>query len=258
MTMVLSSSPIEREEVEDAADVVVGVAQEAGEHLHHPARDPLAPRATACPTRARRGRGVTARRRPGAIPSSFWRAKARSPIRVPPVVEGPGVLVGPLRGHVVRGMGRTRAEVEEEGFVRVDLLGVGDELDGPVGQVLGEVVALLGGPRRLDLVVVVDEVGVPLAGVAAQEPVEALEPAPERPAVEGPRTGLLVGTGRGATCPPCRCCSRARRRISERISVLERDDAVVARESGGELGDAGHGVGVVVASRDDARTARRA
>ena len=40
---------------------------------------------------------------------------------------------------------------------------------------------------RLDLVVVVDEVGVPLARVAAEEPVEALEAAAERPAVVGAR-----------------------------------------------------------------------
>jgi hypothetical protein len=61
---------------------------------------------------------------------------------------------------------------------RVDLLGVGDELHRSVGEVLGQVVALLRGLRRLDLVVVVDEVRIPLACVAAEEAVEALEAAP--------------------------------------------------------------------------------
>ena len=55
--------------------------------------------------------------------------------------------------------------------------------DGLVDQVLGEVVALLGRARRLDVVVVVDEVGVVLVGLAAHEPVEALEATAERPAV---------------------------------------------------------------------------
>ena len=55
--------------------------------------------------------------------------------------------------------------------------------DGLVGQVLGEVVALLRRARRLDVVVVVDELGVVLVGLAAHEAVEALEAAAERPLV---------------------------------------------------------------------------
>ena len=44
--------------------------------------------------------------------------------------------------------------------MRGDLLGIGDELDRLVGQVLGQVMALLGGARRLDLVGVVDQLRV--------------------------------------------------------------------------------------------------
>jgi hypothetical protein len=53
---------------------------------------------------------------------------------------------------------RPGAEMQVERLVRGDLLGVGDELDGLVGQVLGQVISLLRGARRLDLVVVVDQV----------------------------------------------------------------------------------------------------
>jgi hypothetical protein len=63
----------------------------------------------------------------------------------------------------VLGTGR---ELQEEGLARRERLGVLDELDGAVHQVLGQVVPLLRRPRRLDLVVVVDEVGVVLARVA--------------------------------------------------------------------------------------------
>ena len=42
-------------------------------------------------------------------------------------------------------------------------------------------VALLGCVGRLDEVIVLDEVRVPLAGLAAEKPVEALEPLAERP-----------------------------------------------------------------------------
>jgi hypothetical protein len=58
---------------------------------------------------------------------------------------------------MMRGMAGAGAEVQVERLVRGDLLGVGDELDGLVGQVLGQVVALFGGAGRLDLVVVVDQ-----------------------------------------------------------------------------------------------------
>ena len=127
------------------------------------------------------------------MPSSFWRANDLLAVGVPAVVERALVLVGPLLGHVVRRVRRAGAEVQVERLVRGDLLGVGDELDRLVGQVLGQVVALLGRPRRLDLVVVVDQVGIPLARVAAEEAVVALEAAAERPAVIRPGRGLLAG-----------------------------------------------------------------
>jgi hypothetical protein len=93
---------------------------------------------------------------------------------------------------MVRGMGRTEAEMQIEGLLRVGLLAVGDERDGLVDQILAQVVALLGLLRRLDLMVVVDEIGIPLARVAAEEAVEALEASAERPAVVRARGGLLV------------------------------------------------------------------
>jgi hypothetical protein len=74
----------------------------------------------------------------------------------------------------VAGAGR---EPEQERPVAVDGAQVVQELDGVVGEVLGEVVALLGPAGRIDLVAVVDEVGVVLVGLGAEEAVEALEAA---------------------------------------------------------------------------------
>ena len=119
--------------------------------------------------------------------------KGPLPVGVPAVVELARILVSPLLGHMVGGVGGTGTEVQEERLVRVDLLGIGDEADRHVGEVLAEVISLLGRPGWLNLVVVVDEVGVPLTRVAAQEAVEALEATPERPTVVGTSTGLLVG-----------------------------------------------------------------
>jgi hypothetical protein len=65
--------------------------------------------------------------------------------------------------------------VQVERLVGVDLLAVGDELDRPVDQIRAEVITLLGRRGRVDLVVVIHQVGIPLARVAAEESVEALK-----------------------------------------------------------------------------------
>ena len=75
-------------------------------------------------------------------------------------------------------MVRARREIEEERLVWSDLLKIGDEADRLVGKIGGEVIALFWGLRRLDLMIVVDEVGIILMGVAAEKPVVALEAAP--------------------------------------------------------------------------------
>jgi len=74
-----------------------------------------------------------------------------------------------------------RAVVEEERLVRRDSVRVLDELDRLVGEVDRQVVAVLGQRRLGRRVVVVDQVGIPLVGLAAEEPVVALEAAAERP-----------------------------------------------------------------------------
>ena len=65
MISVLSNSPMSFEEVEQPADVVVGVLEEAGEHLHHAGVELLLVGRAACPSPARRDRGATARRPSG-------------------------------------------------------------------------------------------------------------------------------------------------------------------------------------------------
>ena len=144
------------EEVQQPPEVVVGVAEEAGEDLHHAAEQParrLGQRVPVGDVRVVPGElGVG-----GDDPELLLRGEDLLPVGVPAVVELPGVPVRPLLGHVVGGVRGPEAEVQVEGLVGVDLLGVGDELDRLVDQVLGEVVALLRRRRRLDLVVVVDQ-----------------------------------------------------------------------------------------------------
>ncbi len=179
------------------------------------------------------------------------------PIGVPALVEASGVPVGPLLGHMVRRMGRTEAQVQVEGLVGIDLAQVRDELDRLVDQVLREVIALLGRPRRLDRMVVVDQLGIPLAGVATQEAVVALEAPAQGPAVV--RTGgRLLAARRQVPLAHHEGAVPMRQQHLREHPVLERHDPVVPRVARGELGDAGHAVAVVVAPGDDAGAAGRA
>ena len=98
-----------------------------------------------------------------------------------PGVEVAPVLFDPLLRRVMRRVCRAGSEVHEEGPVWVRLLSVGDESDRGVGAILREVVPILRRRRLLDVVVVGNEVGVPLVRLAAEEPVVAVETATERP-----------------------------------------------------------------------------
>jgi hypothetical protein len=166
------------QEVEQPADLVVGVLQEPGEHLHHPGVQAallgraVGPRRDVRVVAGQLGVG-------GDDPQLLLPREHPLAVGLPAVVEGPLVAVGPLLGDVVGGVHRPGGEVQEERLVGGDLLGVGDERGRPVDQVLGEVVALLGGPLRLDPVVVGGQLGIVLVGVAAQEAVVAVEPPPQ-------------------------------------------------------------------------------
>ena len=118
------------QELDEATDVVVGVAEEPGEDLH------LTRVEAALVVRQRVPLGhvgvVAGELAVGRDDAELLLACERpGAVGVPPVVELPGVLVGPLLRNVVRRVGRARAEVQVERLVGVDLLGVGDELDRP-------------------------------------------------------------------------------------------------------------------------------
>src|SRR5437588_563172 len=110
---------------------------------------------------------------------------------VPALIELALVLVGPLPGHMVRGVGRPGREVDEEGLIGSERLLLTHPGDGPVGQIRHEVVALFGCSPRFDRrVVLVERRGV-LVGLTTDEAVGVLEAVAGAPAVEGPsRAGL--------------------------------------------------------------------
>jgi hypothetical protein len=122
-----------------------------------------------------------------------------------------------------------RREVEEERFVGRDLLEVGDELDGLVGQINGEVVTLFGGDRRLDLMVVEDQVGIVLMGVATEEAVVAVATT-QRPAIEGAGRADLFRRGQVPFTDAEGRIAVGERHLGQE-SVLERNRTVGTRET---------------------------
>ena len=131
------------------------------------------------------GRSVSSVPR-GTTPESTCRGEQLLPPGVPPLVEHTPVGVDPLGRHMVGRVHGPEREVEEEGLARCALLLVLHHADGLVGQVLAEVVPVLGASGRVDVVVVAHQVGGPVVGVALQEPVVPFEAQAERPGVERP------------------------------------------------------------------------
>ena len=89
--------------------------------------------------------------------------------------------------------GRAGYVVEEIWLLGRDRLGIVDELDGLVGEIASEVVALLWRARLVDRMVVVDEIRIPLIGLGAEEAIEALEPASGWPVAAGGGKVHLIG-----------------------------------------------------------------
>ena len=134
---------------------------------------------------------------------------------------------------------------------------VEDLLDRVVGEVLAEVVALLRRPRLRDRRVVLCQVGIPLVGLAAEEAVEALEAAAERPAVERARRGVVLRRRQVPLAEAERVVAVLEQHLGQH-PVLERHAPVVAGEARRQLHDARDAVRVVVATGQDARSRRGA
>ncbi len=236
--------------------MVVGLGDEAGVDLHLPGVHPL---------------GVVAERVPGGhvgIPLGQLGAlgdqaqchlalEHDAPVLVPPHVEAPAVAVDPLLLHLVRGMARAGREPQEERLLGRVHVGVLHEPDRAVRQVDVQVVALLRRGGRAHPVVVVDEVGVPLVGVTAEEPVEAFEAAAERPAVERPGRRGLVRRGEVPLADAEGAVPVGQQHLGEE-AVLVAHRRVHRRVAERQLGDRCEAQGVVVAAGEEAPTGGRA
>src|SRR5262249_56311511 len=165
--------------------------------------------------------------------------------RLRAVVEAAPVTIDPRARCLMRRVRSAGREIEEEWLLGRRLVQVLHGANRLVGEVLGQMVAVLGRARRLDEPVVAHQLRGPLVGVAVQEAVVALEAEAERPALE--RTGRallparrqvpLADRDRGVARVPQESWQRARR---------ARDAAVVTGEADGDVGEESHAAGLVV------------
>src|SRR4029453_16599647 len=96
---------------------------------------------------------------------------------------------------------------------------------------------------------IAEEIGRPLIGLAAHEPVEVLEAHPTRPLVEGSSQAVEIGRRVMVLAEPGRGVAVLLKNLADGSLVLG-NDAVVARIAGGLLGDHTKTRRMVVAAGD--------
>jgi hypothetical protein len=171
--------------VQQSAHVMVGVGHEPGIDLHLALKDRLQLLGHVVPGR---DLGVPL----GQLgigrdhPQLLLPGEGQLALAVPAVGEAALVPLDPLGGHMVGGVGGAGGEVHEERLVGHQRLLRPHPVDRMIGQVLGEVVALLRGLGWLHRGGALVQRRVPLVVLAADEAVEVLEPRPGRPHVKRP------------------------------------------------------------------------
>ena len=242
--------------VDDAPRLNIGVFAVGGTHLHQPALEwPLALR-DALP-----GRHLFVPRSQlclGGDPALLLGPLEHLlSVGVPAVVELALVLVDVLLGRVVGPVDRAAGPVHEEGPVRGHGLVLVQPVDGIVGQILVQVVALFGGLGRRHERRVANQVRLELRRLPGEESVEGLEAQIRRPVLERTgRSGLdgwcvvpLAPRSRGVAVILehfCHECAALGNPPAEGIPVVR------------ELGDDPGADPVMVASGEERRPSRRA
>ena len=181
----------------------------------------------------------------------------RLPIGFVAGVELALVLVDVVLRAMMRRVVGARAEPHVPRPRRVRGVMVAEHAQRLVGQIPGEVIPLFRAVRLVDELVVVNQVGIPLVGLAAEETVEAIEALLQRPLLaRGARGDVLfrhvVVLAEPERAPPVVLQNLRHRR------ALERDAAVGAGEPVGALGDGRHAVQVMVAAGQEGGAGRRA
>jgi len=172
-------------------------------------------------------------------------------------VEPAAIAVDPVSRRVVRRVRAARREVEQPRLVGRRGRGIADVPQRVVGEIDAEVITVVRSRRRRDALVVLLEQRIPLAGLGAEEPVEPLEPAAERPLAARARGVTVAGRRQVPLADRPRAVAVLDQHFRDQ-GVLERDPRIRSREAGRVLRDAGHRVRARVAAGEQARLRRRA
>ena len=217
------------DEVEEACHLRVRMAEEPGEDLHEPSGESLLVGAQRVP--GRDPRGALGELRSGGQESRGQLAGEHLlPPPVPALVEVPPVRRDGVGGSLVRRMAGSGCEPQKEGSRRRGSPKVGEVADGVVRQVLGQVVPLVRTARRLDRLVVADQLGVVLVRLSSHEAVVPIETTPQGPLVAG-AAGRHLGGRRQVPLSDSEGGVPVRAEYLGQEPVLFRDRRVVARKA---------------------------
>ena len=174
----------------------------------------------------------------------------RFPIGLVAIIELALVLVDVVLRAMMRGVVGAGAEPHVPGARRVGGVMVTEHAERLIGEILGEVISLFRAVRLVDELVVVDQVRIPLVGLAAEEAVEAIEALLQRPllARRAGRDVLLRDVV--ILAEPERAPAVVLEDLRHR-RALERDASVRAGEAVRALGDRRHAVQVMVAAGEE-------
>ena len=251
--------------LDDAADLVVCIRLVGAIDVRLPDEELLLLQAQRVPLRqlcaAILGLSVRPLRQLGVFghdPEALLIGEDRLAQLVPAVVEQVhgADLLDPFRRRIVRRMGAAGHVIDKERLVRRDLLELLHVVDGLVGHGGREIpagIALEGKDRGR----VAIEVRLPLARVAADEAVEIVEAHSNRPLVERPSLGRLIGRRVVVFAEPRGPVTVL---LQDRAdgAVGFQNDRVVARKAGADFVHDAEARDVVIATRDQRRPRRRA
>ncbi len=179
-------------------------------------------------------------------------------VGVVPLVELAGVLVGPFLRHVVRRVAAAGREVGEPRLLGILCVNPVEPLDRLVGHVVRQVVRLVAlAFRDADGRVVDRDHRVPLAGLAAEEAPEVVEPPGVRPAVERAARPLLVVRRQVPLAEDAGRIAVLLQDLRERSAILGQEPRV-AGEAARELSHGAEADRVVVAPGEQRSPRRRA
>jgi hypothetical protein len=176
---------------------------------------------------------------------------------VPSIAEHRVVLHDEIMRRLMRCVAGTECQPGQPGLVGPcgDMLG--NEADRLIDEIFGEVIAAFISAGQRDAGIVADQLRRILIGLRIHEAIVAIEPAPERPAVEWTR-GTGLGQRRDVPFAEHVVAVAVRPQHLGDGAGFACDLAAIARIAAVEIGEAADADGVMIASGQQCRTRRRA